>query len=395
MTILSYMDTAVTARYSQDGVPWFADVTPKPTWSFGGKGIALYADLVGTRIDEQTFISWQAPFYANIDNVTPHPYSFLTIGHQGVTWGDVFEQFWQDVPNVELAASLPPFPPIPAELSCENAEVRLGEVINLDLVATGANIYGGQITCTVDENIMAGPYVTLGDFFDPSSRSVGLNQVDEATNKSELIVSLQNPAEPISGQGIFVTHTYTGTTPGTSNITCDPLFADRDGFVIPAAVSVCAVTVLTPTNNTISSHAKLQGREEHTGINVTILQATSRAESSTSTDSKGHFQSDELEIGSYDIKADADLYLPACTTADIISDEPTVLPSTKLLGGDAIDDEGFPDTVTLADAIAVSDNLDKDNPNLAEADINGDGLVNVQDWTILNGNYEVAGCQDW
>jgi len=278
--------------------------------------------------------------------------------------------------------------PIPAELSCEDAEIRLGKAITVDLLATGVNIYGIQANCTADQSIVTGPAVTLGDFFDPLSRSIGVNQIEESTASWSGLISQQNPAPPVSDEAILATLTYTATTPGSSAITCNPLFSDRDGFAIPAQAAACTITVLTPTNNTISSHAEYQGRLDHSAINVSMTHATSRTSYASGTDNKGYFESEPLEVGNYEVKADADLYLPACDTADVTSDESTILPSTHLSSGDMNDD----DTINIGDATLLASNLDSDAP---EADINSDGTVNVQDWSILQGNYEKDGCQTW
>ena len=32
---------------------------------------------------------------------------------------------------------------------------------------------------------------------------------------------------------------------------------------------------------------------------------------------------------------------------------------------------------------------------LTQADINDDGVINVQDLAIIGGNYEISGCQAW
>jgi hypothetical protein len=50
------------------------------------------------------------------------------------------------------------------------------------------------------------------------------------------------------------------------------------------------------------------------------------------------------------------------------------------------------DTINIGDATLLGANLDSVAP---EADINADGTVNVQDWSILQGNYEKDGCQEW
>ncbi len=171
-------------------------------------------------------------------------------------------------------------------------------------------------------------------------------------------------------------------------MTCDPLFSNRDGFSIPASAAACTITVLAPNNNTISSHIKYQGRLDHSGITVSMTDTISFTSHFTTTDNIGYFESIPLDVSTYSLEADADLYLPTCISTNVIIDEPTILSNTQLWGGDMNHD----DTINIGDATLLASNLDS---VAAAADINADGSVNVQDWSILQGNYEKDGCQEW
>ncbi|MGB0386413.1 MAG: choice-of-anchor Q domain-containing protein, partial [Ardenticatenaceae bacterium] len=114
-TLELLIDDAIISRYKANGQPWFANVTPQPTWNFDNhSGIGIYADFVGTPIGTKTHLSWHSHFYTDtvtIDN--PHPYAFLQGDFAGINWGDVFNRFWEGSSNLETDACLPKFPPLP------------------------------------------------------------------------------------------------------------------------------------------------------------------------------------------------------------------------------------------------------------------------------------------
>ncbi|MGB0384969.1 MAG: fibronectin type III domain-containing protein [Ardenticatenaceae bacterium] len=114
-TLELLIDDAIINSYRQNGQPWFADVTPQPTWDFdNNSGIGIYADFVGTPKNADTHLSWHAHFYT--DTVTtdnPHPYAFLQGDFAGINWADVFYRFWEGTSNLKTDACLPELPPLP------------------------------------------------------------------------------------------------------------------------------------------------------------------------------------------------------------------------------------------------------------------------------------------
>jgi hypothetical protein len=283
-------------------------------------------------------------------------------------------------------------------LTCDKIEVSLGDPIPVDLIAEGTDIYGLQTSCAVDPAIAQPQSATFADFFD-SPYLVGVNQADAAAGTWLGAVSQQNPNPPVSGSRTFATVTYQSISPGTTDLTCDSLFSDRNGFEIPssAQASTCTITVLD--TGSISGTVSYQGRLAHGDIEVT---ATGLVTGTDLTDAAGDFLIEPLRGGSYGVSADAHAYLPTCTTADVnvTSGQITSLPQAQLIGGDVAGDNGDSDgdgdygddVINIGDATFVSSAFGSDD---AQADINADGTINVQDISILGGNYELTGCQDW
>jgi hypothetical protein len=186
---------------------------------------------------------------------------------------------------------------------------------------------------------------------------------------------------------LFATITYEALAPGTTDIICDPLFSDRDGFTQTVSFTGASVTVLPYA--TISGTVTYQGRLSHEGITV---DATGPVTSTDMTGSNGDFVLDQLRAGTYTITADVGSYLPACTPVTLVAGDQVTLPSTQLLGGDLNDD----DTINIGDATLLTANFNETVPPAdARADINADSIINVQDLAILAGNYEISGCQSW
>lgn len=193
--------------------------------------------------------------------------------------------------------------------------------------------------------------------------------------------------------------TYQAISPGSSNVALTPLFSDRDGFEIPGSASSCLLTVLD--FGEISSTVTYQGRLTHADIDVV---ATGPVTNNDLTDGNGDFDIGGLKAGDYQVTADAPSYLPACTTPDVTVShgQLTNLPATRLLGGDVNDDIYTPATspnnhwlIDIGDFTRLTASFNEPASADVQADINADGTINIQDLSILGGNYGVSGCQNW
>jgi hypothetical protein len=263
------------------------------------------------------------------------------------------------------------------------AETYPGDPVSVDLnIQNAENLYAAQALCEVDPSVLELQDGGFGDFFDPTLRLIAANQTDTSTGEWLGAISQQNPAGPLSGNGLFATLNYIAAAPGMTNLTCEPLFSDRDGSSLPVSYGGTNITVLA--FGVVNGSAHYQGRINHAGIDVT---ATGILTLSDTTDSAGSYSLDQLKAGTYDVKVDAALYLPACASDIVVTSGQTVtLDTATLLGGDLNDDEmiNIGDVSRLGSAFGTSD---------PGADINADGVVNVQDLAIIGGNYEVSGCQ--
>ncbi len=272
-------------------------------------------------------------------------------------------------------------------------EIYAGGSFEVTMQITGArDLYGLEVTCTVDPTVLAWQSSQFGDFF--SQSLTGANGVDTDTGTWTGAISQKNPAPALSGDGLYATLTFDALAAGTTTITCDPLAVDRDGGELAIVVNSDPLEVVDRAviPGAVAGEVIYQGRTEHTGIEVNAVGPTTKR---VQTDEQGQFELIDLESGSYTIEATAPMHLSSCATVTLEgADEATLLP-VSLTGGD-LDESG---AIKINDATLVGSNFGLTttsspamNPN---ADINADGQVNVQDLSILGGNFGKTDCQTW
>jgi hypothetical protein len=268
-----------------------------------------------------------------------------------------------------------------------SSDIYPGDPVSVDLTIFNAeDLYAAQAECTFDPSVLTAAGGTYGDFFDPVNRLEIPMTIDPVTGSWMGAISQANPAEPLSGTGLFATMEYAAQAAGTTAIDCVPLFSDRDGFELTVAYSGISITVLPFAQ--ASGNVTYQGRLEHGGITVT---ATCTDVRTAITDINGDFTM-ALKAGECLLEARADCYLPVSTTRTVSSGDLVPLPSVVLKGGSVTGDDG----IDIGDATLVAANFGLSVPPADPiADINGDGIVNIQDLAILGSNYGLSGTQPW
>ena len=285
-----------------------------------------------------------------------------------------------------LDGSTPPPSATSVTATAGNSEIYPGDLVNVSLdIQNADNLYAIQTSCVADPMVLVGQNTEFGSFFDAASRFIAENSISGGIWNGA--VSLLSPAMPLTGNGNYATLTYKGAGPGTASISCSGIMSDQDGNELDSNYVGTSVTVLPFAS--LNGIAVFQGRSVHSGIDVTAAGVVAR---SAVTDVSGAFLLDELKAGTYDIRADAQLYLPNCTSAGVTPGQLLALSDTVLRAGDADDD----DAINIGDATLVAANFRQAvPPGNALADINGDGVVNIRDLALLGSNYGRSGCQVW
>lgn len=289
--------------------------------------------------------------------------------------------------------------------SCEASEDAIypGDIVDVDLAASGIALYGLQVMATVDPAVLVPQSADFGDFFD-DPYLIGANTVDAEAGTWIGALAKIGADAAVTGEGIFATIHYQAVAPGETGFTVAPLFSDQngfeigtvdgDGFEVADPNADCregGITILT--FGSISSTVTYQGRLDYATIEVT---ATGPVTNTAQSSSEGLAEVIELEAGDYQVKADAPSYLPVCAAdVAVLNDEATSLPEAQLRGGDVNDDTDDSMVINIGDATRLAANFNQPASADAQADINADGTINIQDLSILGGNYEQSGCQNW
>jgi hypothetical protein len=154
-----------------------------------------------------------------------------------------------------------------------------------------------------------------------------------------------------------------------------------------------------PCCATISGQLKLQGRVDHSGIQVLMWPGSNLK---TTTNSSGHFSFVGLPSGdengplTYTLQVSYPGHLAPRTTLDLTPyyvDENTpiliALPELQLLGGDVNNDN----RINIFDLVIVGSHYG--SVGASTGDINGDGRVNIQDLAVAAGNFGKENTYNW
>ncbi len=142
-----------------------------------------------------------------------------------------------------------------------------------------------------------------------------------------------------------------------------------------------------PTTGTVEGKVYLQGRSDHSGVTISVGGHTA------TTLADGGFRITGVAESTYVVNASMPGYLDA-ERGDVLVQvgKTTLLPDVTLLGGNAIQD----DTIDILDLAKVVTNFNASVPPAdSEADINGDGLVDIYDLVLVGINFGKRAPSPW
>ena len=168
----------------------------------------------------------------------------------------------------------------------------------------------------------------------------------------------------------------------------DALMSDVDGYPITVDETLSGtVCVLPPLDGCITGSAHLQGRDDHSGVTVTA------GEASPSVTSDGKFEVCGLTPDSYEVQAEMYGYLDSvASNVVVVAGETTNIDGTKLLGGNVAPQPEPDNVIDIGDITYIAYRFLKDDMN---ADVNGDGVVNIFDLTMVAANFGRIGPTLW
>jgi hypothetical protein len=282
--------------------------------------------------------------------------------------------------------------PVVVEIAPASSSVPISGTAAVDvLISDVVDLYGVSLVINFDPNFVevedadpgtSGVQIALGNC--PSPDMVTENAVDNGTGVITYSVSSLSPSVPCDGSGVIATITFHGLQVGTSPVQfTDLLLADSNGQPIEAEIFDGSVSVTDAGN--IDGIIQLQGRSDHSGVNVCAWETGSPVECAL-TDASGYYEL-QVEGGIYTVTADIERYLDSEKIGVFVAaGGTTTLSTVTLLGGDANNDC----TVNILDLsfMGARYTLSCGDPGWDEnADINNDCTINILDIVLGGSNY--------
>jgi hypothetical protein len=258
------------------------------------------------------------------------------------------------------------------------------------MVGDVTNLFGIELELTFDPSIVevVGAQLTPGSC--PIPDFVVVNEASAGTIR--YAATSLSPSPPCSPGGVVASITFEGLAAGTSPVSFTSwLLADPDG--IPIGVeSVTDGEVVVIEIGTIEGFVDLQGRSDDSGAEVCATDGGPPI--CTLTDTAGYYQLD-VPQDTYDVTVEMERYLDGLKTGVFVPAGSVVtLPSVKLLGGDANED----DTVNILDLSLIGGKfgLNDGDPGWdARADINNDLTINILDIVLAASNFLATSPVPW
>lgn len=277
--------------------------------------------------------------------------------------------------------------------------INNGNSITLELVAANVvDMQSFEVTLAYDPSIIKFESWALGELVS----EFNLKLAEETSPPGHFYLAYVRFNGPsVSGDGVLLRVTFSGVGAGTSLVSITlaryavpvtgkkTVFACQDG-------SVSAGYDPTPLpKSTLTGRVSLQGRANPSGAPVFLSPGAFfgvgpfAALSQNLPGMNLHF--DQVVNDTYTLKTGLDGYLSPALQVTLSAD--LSLPPLRLLAGDVNAD----DAVDTADLEAIGAAFDASGSGLA-TDLNGDGVVNLQDLALAAGNYGLTPAEaygDW
>jgi len=245
------------------------------------------------------------------------------------------------------------------------------------------DFYGVEFELVYDPAIVDALSVVEGRAFTDWPNEYEVVQANVGGGLVEFAASLLATAKapPLSGDLHLATITFDPLAEGVSDLLWAEIkVSDDQSNPISFAYLDGSITVVYMGD--VEGDAYLEGRSNHSDITVDLTNSTV---ATTSTDATGYYGFDDVISGLYDLSFDHDMYLGAeltgCTVAGGVVN---VMPDVTLLAGDLNND----DVINILDLSFCAYHF---NEVYADADVNGDGIVDIFDIVLIGKNFGQTG----
>ena len=269
-------------------------------------------------------------------------------------------------------------------------------LFSVDIQVSSSDLYGLEVNCFSDSTLATLDGATYGNLFDPNSRlEIPMLLNNPALGDWRGSLSLMNPALPINGSGTFATLNYSAFEVGstTLDISCISSAADINGQPIILEMENASITIddgiHIPNGATITGKIALPNGAAPSGVEVSIKLGDRTV--STLADANGDFTFTALKDGVWVVSYQHPQYVNSCSITQTQNGGTTVMDNETMIAGD-INGDGIIDIADFTVISATYGSSMGDAEFSAAADLNGDNVINIFDLTILGSHFGINGC---
>jgi len=277
---------------------------------------------------------------------------------------------------------------LPAEAELE---LVAGETITIDMwVSNAVDVYAFDVTLTYDPAVLQLDSWAYGGFIS------GLFPMEQTNQPGFLKIAAAKMGQPgASGEGSLLRLTFSAVGLGETELTItDALFANDVGTkTYPTRIH--GSLVVLPQRFNLSGTLSLQGLTEWSGVPVTLGTGQSEGygpyNTTTSSQSSQNLLFEKVVGDTYQITTQQPFFLNVHDGMDVFVtvDSDITLPELNLKAGNAVWSDNV---IDVSDASVVGAwygaALEELDPSLGfNPDVNFDGIVNIQDLTLVASNY--------
>lgn len=288
------------------------------------------------------------------------------------------------------------------EVSPATIEVYLGDSVSLNLAtdnvqnAPNGGIKALELACDVDEPIVTGIEINIGDLFSGAAIERVLNVPSFAPATTFHYLASEGAGQPAVDQdGIALEVVYEAQSAGQTDLICTVVRA-VDGSDNLIEVDYVGATIIVIGNGRIEGTLQLSVADDHSGIDVLLLDENGNEVASTTTDSDGNFLLEDVRPGpgSYILEADTAGYIAVATenSLSVEGEATSTMPQATLLPGDVNGDN----TNDLLDVTQFAADYASQQSNSTLAyDFDRSGDTSLFDFFTLVQNLDVVGPTSW
>ncbi|BCD96231.1 dockerin type I domain-containing protein [Marinagarivorans cellulosilyticus] len=267
---------------------------------------------------------------------------------------------------------------------------------SVDIQVSASDLYGLEVNCFADSTLATLDGASYGDLFDPNSRlEIPMLINNPALGDWRGSLSLMNPALPINGSGVFATLDYSAleVNSTTLDITCVSSAADINGQAIILDMENASISIddgiHTPNGATITGKIALPNGADPSGVEVSIKLGERTV--STLADANGDFTFTDLKNGVWVVSYKHPQYVNSCSITQTQNGDTTVMDDETMIAGD-INGDGVIDIADFTVISATYGSNSSDTEYAVAADLNGDNVINIFDLTILGSHFGINSC---